>query len=132
MAEVPAGTTAKMPQSIILLKNNLALLLLAHSRSQAQFCRYLGVNQSWMSKLLRGRRNMVSMWYLDKIATYFEIEVYELFMPVRNQALVQHYFDARPNGRLKEVAPRAARGLGRRDHPIEIAAKAMSRQPAKR
>lgn len=94
----------KPSATVSLLRDNVARLLLLNKRSAAQLSDHLGVSRSWLSRLLRGRRQMVSMWYLDEIAGYFGVDVYELFTPVRAPAVVRQFLST--STRLKELAPR--------------------------
>lgn len=123
-----SGTAPKRPgKAITALRDNIALHLMANNRSQAQLSDHLGVSRTWVSKLLRGTRTMVSMWYLDAIAQYFGVEVYELFMPVSARSPVRGYLIAKPGVRLKETAPRGPR-VRRSSTVIERAAKQLSRK----
>lgn len=114
MAEVPIGSRKKSKQSILLFREQIASLLLTHNKSQAQLCAHLGISRSWLSKLLRGRRNMVSMRYLDEIAEYFDVEVGDLFRPVKEPDVIEKLLATLPGERIPEIVPRAPKGLGPR------------------
>lgn len=88
-AHVPHSPPSRMSadrsgvKSLRLLKENIQTLLHRRNESQVTLARWVGHTKSWMNKFLNDRtdRTELQLHDLDRIADFFGIEAYQLFMP---------------------------------------------------
>ncbi|WP_405286542.1 helix-turn-helix domain-containing protein [Methanobrevibacter sp.] len=73
--------------SIILVGENLKQLRVANNYTQQQIGEYLGVDQSLISKIEHGERN-INMTMLEKLSLLYDILDYELLYPLKNYKAV--------------------------------------------
>ena len=80
--------TSRMParvsvKALRLLKENIHTLLHRRNENQVTLARWVGHSKSWMNKFLNDQtdRTELQLHDLDRIADFFGIEAYQLFMP---------------------------------------------------
>ena len=80
----PLATPMVAPQfsrkALVVLRENVKTLLYARREDQAELARHCGHDKSWINKILNEGRGM-QLDDLDKVASFFGIEPYQLFQP---------------------------------------------------
>lgn len=64
-----------------LLKTNIETLLAARKQTKHELARYCRRSDAWLSKILGGPDRNLPLKYLDQLADFFGLVVYQLFQP---------------------------------------------------
>lgn len=67
-------------KALYLLRENIRALLTARKEDQTTLARWCGRGKSWINKFLNGNRDL-RLADLDRIASFFGVEAYQLFQP---------------------------------------------------